>query len=100
MSTGGYQIINLENRDFDEGVGQVFNGIYDQIEATRKPILITGFQHTGTEYHDFFTTVGIDGSDFIMYMLFKIDGDSAQVYEIRISDIDVVTVTTKYLMLV
>lgn len=62
MKVGGYQIIDLENRNLEPDVGVVFNGIYELLEGTRKPILLSGLQFNGFELHDIFCDfVPIDG---------------------------------------
>ena len=37
---GGYKIIDLKNKNHTPGVGMVHNDIYDEVEATKKPILL------------------------------------------------------------
>lgn len=90
MKIGGYQIIDLENRPFTLGVGQQYKGLYEKIEGTRKPILVSGINVTGTEFHDTFVTFGVDGSDFVA----NIPNGEINVV-VRISDLDVVTVSAE-----
>lgn len=67
--TGGYQIIDLKNIDIDSagGINTItVAGVYDLIEATRKPILITGIVIDGIEQHDAFAECKVSGSDFVL----------------------------------
>lgn len=84
MATGGYQIIDLENKELTLATGMVFEGIYDKIEGTRKPILISGINIEGTEYHDTFVELTVSGSSYVGTIYGK---------NISITDVDVVTVS-------
>lgn len=55
---GGYQIVDFSDVDFKPD-GSTYNveGIYELVEGTRKPILVTNFTVGGTEYHDVFAIV-------------------------------------------
>lgn len=64
MRTGGYQIIDLKNVALTSGEGQVFEGIYEAIESTHKAILISGLNVGGTEYHDSFVEIAVNGQSF------------------------------------
>ena len=83
---GGYQIIDLKGRNFQPAIGQVIDGIYDLIEGTKKPILITNFVVTGVEQHDFFAQVKIVDSSF------QISTPITNAKTITITDTDVVTI--------
>lgn len=52
MKKGGYQIINLEGRNFTEGEGQQFDGLYELIEGTDKTVYVSGVTINNTEYRD------------------------------------------------
>lgn len=84
MLKGGYQIIDLKNKKLTSATGMVYDGIYDKIEGTRKAILISGLNVGGTEYHDTFVELTVDGTDYKGTIYGK---------TITISDKDVVTVT-------
>lgn len=84
MTKGGYQIIDLEGRELESGVGMVYDDIYKKIEGTRKAILISGLNVGGTEYHDTFVELTANGSNYEGTIYGK---------SITISDINVVTVT-------
>lgn len=84
MNKGGYQIINLLNMNFVNTVSMVVDGIYDKIEGSIKPILLSGITIDDVEYHDLFVNPIVIGSSYVI---------SAYGYIIEISDIDVVTVT-------
>ena len=84
MKIGGYQIIDLKGKNLTTDVGMVYEGIYDLIESTRKPILLSGIQVDDTEYQDVFTSVTINGSAFELKAYNKI---------FTIEDTDVVTVS-------
>lgn len=81
---GGYQIIDLKNKDISTGVGMLFDGIYDTIEGTRKAVLVTGLQYEGVEYADTFVELHVEGSAYIGNIYGK---------NINIQDTDVVTIT-------
>ena len=94
MKKGGYQIIDLENRDFRDGIGQQFEGIYELIEGTRKPILLSGFSFGGKEFHDTFVNPIVSGSSYyINYRYYEPEDDMTIYLNIRIQDNDVITVT-------
>lgn len=52
MVKGGYQIINLDNVEHKQNVGVVHDGIYSKIKGTQKPIMISGINIGGFDYHD------------------------------------------------
>lgn len=83
MLKGGYQIIDLEDREFKIGVGQVFEGIYDRIEGNRKAILISGLNVDGIEKRDCYTYPEIDGTSYDCIV---------GIYRVHITDRDIVTV--------
>lgn len=84
MLKGGYQIIDLQNKELQLTVGMTYEGIYDKIEGTRKAILISGFNLDGKEYHDTFVELDVSGSSYTGTIYGK---------TITISDTDVVTIT-------
>lgn len=84
MLKGGYQIIDLQNKKLESGVGMVYEGVYDKIDGTRKAILISGLNVGGTEYHDTFVELTVNVSNYEGAIYGK---------SITISDADVVTVT-------
>lgn len=90
MKIGGYQIIDLENRQFTLDVGQQFKGLYEKIEGTRKPILLSGINFAGQELHDTFILFTPMGSNFVGIIP---NGDMYMV--VTVSDLDVVTVSVE-----
>lgn len=70
MNVGGYQIIDLKNinlgDDSEVGNGVTIEGVYELIENTRKPILVSGMVVNGIKYHDSFARVRVEGSDFFL----------------------------------
>lgn len=86
MARGGYQIIDLKNKNLTSGVGMVYEGCYDKIENTNKIILLTGIQVEDVEYKDAFVNLTVSGSAFIGEVYGK---------EIKIQDTDVITITNK-----
>lgn len=84
MQKGGYQIIDLKNKQLTIGTGMVYNGVYELIEGTSKPILLSGINIAGKEYHDTFIDLTVSGSSFIATVYGK---------KITITDNDVVTIT-------
>lgn len=84
MVKGGYQIINLEETPLRTGIGMQYDGLYEKIESTRKPILLSGINIDGVEYHDTYVEAHVDGSSFVMNVYGK---------KISINDNDVVEVS-------
>lgn len=80
---GGYQIIDLKNKNLTTDVGMVYDGIYEKMESTRKPILVTGMQLDDKEYRDAFVDFTLVGSAYMG----EIHGKA-----IKIEDTDVVTI--------
>ncbi len=64
MNKGGYQIIDLKNVELTSGTGTVFDGVYEKIEGTRKPILVSGLNVGGTEYNDAYVQFTVSGSNY------------------------------------
>ena len=96
MTKGGYQIIDLQNKELTLGVGMVYEGIYEKIESTRKAILLSGLniEEVG-EMRDFFPMVRVVGSSYKL-----IYRDSEETWDswdgtITIADNDVVTCNSK-----
>ena len=88
---GGYQIIDLKNKNHTSGVGmQHEEGLYEKIEGTKKPILITNLVYTNKEYQDCFATPFVVGSQFKFYIT---TGDGNMV--ITVEDTDVVTISVE-----
>lgn len=92
MKTGGYQIIDLEGKDIGS-VSVTINGIYDKIESTRKPLLVSGLVVDGKEFHDFFAFCQEDATTFYLYFPFFGSGDYTSSY-ISVESDDTVTFTT------
>ena len=89
MVKGGYQIIDLKNKELQLGVGMVYDGIYDLLESTRKVVLVSGLNIDGTEYKDMFLNFGVVGSEFHAIIIF----DITNTLLITINDNDIVTIT-------
>ena len=84
MTKGGYQIIDLKNKALTSGVGMKFDGVYDKVKGTHKPILVCGLNVGGTEYHDSYVDFTVAGTAYTGTIYGK---------TIKIEDTDVVTVT-------
>lgn len=84
METGGYQIIDFKGVQFELNTGQTIKGVYDQLESTRKAILLSGLNVGGTEYHDIFPSLKVSGTDYTL---------DCYGYTITITDDDLVTIT-------
>ena len=65
MQKGGYQIIDLKDHAHTSGVGAIHEGIYDKIEGTKKPILLSGIVVNAIEFHDTFIFPCVNGSNFV-----------------------------------
>lgn len=92
MLKGGYQIIDLGNRNFHHLVGITIPGIYDKIEGTRKPILLSGFKYADVEFKDMFVNFTVSGSNFVA-TVYPVFFDGANNYlNISVNSNDVVEV--------
>lgn len=91
MATGGYQIIDLHNADHRLGTGIGHKGIYEKIEGTRKPILLSGIVVGGVEYHDTYIFPIVNGSSYVAVV--GRNPTSNTELHINIEDTDVVTFT-------
>ena len=83
MKTGGYQIIDLQDEDLRSNIGMQYTDLYEKIEGTRKPILVTGITIDGVEYHNTFAEFVVNGSNYETTIYGK---------KLVISDLNVVTV--------
>ena len=88
MVKGGYQIINLDGVVHTLGLGMVHEGIYERIEGTQKPIMVSGINIGGFDYHDCYVEPKVNGSNYE----FEMYG-----HKVSISDVDVVTITKSQL---
>lgn len=64
---GGYRIIDLGDVTIGAATAEhaVVEGIYDAIEGTRKPILISGLHTADVECHDVFVQPEVSSGDFV-----------------------------------
>lgn len=91
MVKGGYQIINLNEHAHTAGVGAVHEGVYERIEGTRKPILLSGIVVDAVEYHDTYIFPTVNGTNYAAVV-----GRNPTTNEeliVNIQDNDVVTFT-------
>ena len=88
MKKGGYQIIDLQGKSFNAEASYVYEGIYDLIEGTTKPIYISGFILNNVEQRDCYAEVHLQGTSFICTVKAK-DGNK---YTIIVADNDVVSI--------
>lgn len=84
MIRGGYKIIDLKNKQLINGVSVVYEGIYDAIEGTRKPIIVSGMNIEGKEYGDIWVNFEINDTSYYFQFLNN-NGDTVK---ITISDND------------
>ena len=63
---GGYQIIDLKGKNFEPGISQYVEGVYELIEGTTKPIMISNFVFAGVKQHDFFAIVKVVDSSYVI----------------------------------
>ena len=91
MQKGGYQIIDLKDHAHTSGVGAIHEGIYDKIEGTKKPILLSGIVVNAIEFHDTFIFPCVNGSNFVAVV--GVNPTTNEQYVINIQDNDVVTFT-------
>lgn len=93
MVKGGYQIIDLGGHIHTSGLGVVHDGVYDKIEGTKKPILLSGIVLNAVEYHDTFIFPCVNGTNYVAVV-----GRNPTTNEeiiINIQDNDVVTFTVE-----
>ena len=91
MNVGGYQIIDFNGYDFTSANHSVvIDGIYEKIEGTMKPILLTGVVLDGVEQRNAFVNLEVyEGTYRIMSSYYS----GGYIVNITISDNDVVTCT-------
>lgn len=65
MIKGGYQIIDLYNKNHGLNQTSYYDGIYEKIEGTKKPILLSGISIEGVEYHDTFIFPCVQAGNFV-----------------------------------
>ena len=89
MNVGGYQIIDLKNFPFDtiKNNSVVIEGIYDKIESTLKPILLTGMVVDDIEVRNQFVTPRVSGSEYGLF----VSGNAEGFQGFTINSNDVVT---------
>lgn len=87
MTKGGYQIIDLSGHHLATGVSEEVKGVYEQIEGTRKVILVSGLEVDGVEHRDAFVDFSVDSGNFVGVMYGK------KITIGTTGDIDTVTVT-------
>lgn len=91
MQKGGYQIINLNEHAHTSGVGAVHEGVYERIEGTRKPILLSGIVIDGVEYHDTYIFPTVNGTNYVAVV--GRNPTTNEEFVVNIQDNDVVTFT-------
>lgn len=89
MKKGSYQIIDLQNHNHTSGVGAIHEGLYDLIEGTSKPILLSGIAVNAVEYHDTFIFPCVQGSSYVAIV--GTNPTTNETLIINIQDNDVVT---------
>lgn len=94
MKSGGYQIIDLQNKKLTKDVGMLFDGIYEKIEGTRKPIMLSGLNVDGVEYRDIFVEIYNLGSTYSLKCFTAYD-DINFSGVVTITENDVVTAVDK-----
>jgi hypothetical protein len=82
MNNGGYKIIDFNSVDRNNGVSMVYEGIYNDIESTRKAILVSGLVIDGNEFRDEIVKITYNGTN--VYLI----GEN---FVIEITDNDIVT---------
>lgn len=81
---GGYQIIDLQNKNFEYGSGRiVFPGMYDSVVGSNKVILVSGIVVDGMKHRDCFGLTEIYDNEFIIQIE---NGD----FSVHVQDNDVV----------
>lgn len=90
---GGYKIINLEDYSFTTGTAVTVKGIYDLIEETNKPILLSGLTLDTKEIPDFYVLFIVNGSDFVGFDIKDITGTTMNVNVFTVTSQDKFTIT-------
>lgn len=66
MLRGGYQIIDLKHKKLVAASNISLPGIYNRIESTTKPLLLSNINVNGVEKHDSFITPTISGTNYVI----------------------------------
>lgn len=64
MLKGGYQILDLQNKNLTSGNGIIYEGAYDKLKGNRKPILVSGLKFGGIEYRDTFVEFSLNAASY------------------------------------
>lgn len=72
---GGYKIINLKDVNLLEDTPIKVSGIYDEIEGTRKPILIENLTIDGVEQESCYCPISVNYSNFDLPIGFTTSGE-------------------------
>ena len=78
---GGYQVIDLEHRDNRDDIGMVYNGVYNEIDKTRKAIVLSNILLDGVEYGNTYVELTKEGSAYT---------GKLYDYDITIDELDVI----------
>ena len=81
---GGYQIIDLCRHDYTLSEPETCVGLYEDIEAAQKAILLEGLTIGGVNYRPAYVTADLSNTDFVI---------SVYGHTITIADDDTVTIT-------
>ena len=87
MVKGGYQIINLDGVVHNDSSAVTHEGIYERIAGTQKPIMISGINIDGVEYHDCYVEPEVKGSNYEFKMYgYKVTVTNSDVVTFKVSD--------------
>lgn len=64
MKKGGYKILDLQNKNIVNGAYAIVDGVYEAIESTTKPLLLSGLRFNDVEYRDTYVTATVSGQDY------------------------------------
>lgn len=90
MARGGYQVLDIKNKDLTIGEATEITGTYETLEGNyRKAILLSNLVIGGVEYPNRFVEFGTEQSKFVTHL--SIDGGVTQL-KLTIDDNDMVKI--------
>lgn len=92
MVKGGYQIIDLEDRNFTKLSNQTYKGIYEKLDNTRKPCILSGIKLNGIELRDVFVNFTKSGNQYTCHFECVIENKNATVI-VTVGNTDNVLIT-------
>lgn len=93
MVKGGYQIIDLEDRNFTKLSTQNYKGIYEKLYSTRKPSILSGIKIDGVKQRDVFANFRKTAADQYKCYFDCTIGNTSQTINVTVYNTDSVMIT-------